>query len=85
MKNKDTKILKLITNNDKNNPEDDANNPDIVLKNSISEYDSVLVLGYNHDGSFDARASLNLNHEKILFLIEYFKHKLLSGDYFEQN
>lgn len=84
MKNEDQKIFKLIINDDGPDNEDAAN-PDVVLKEAIGEYDSVMILGYKPDGSFDARASLNLNHEKILFLIEYFKHKLLSGDYFESS
>ncbi len=78
MKNEDQKIFKLIKND--NGPgSEDATNPDVVLKNAIGEYESVMILGYKPDGSFDARASLNLNHEKILFLIEYFKHKLFKG------
>lgn len=86
MKNEESKVFKLIINDNKNEQNsENANNPDVVLKGAIGEYESVFIIGYKPDGSFDARASLNLNHEKILFLIEYFKHKLLSGDYFEQN
>lgn len=60
-----------------------ANNPDNVLEQAIGVYDQVLVLGYDKDGELDARASLNIDAANILWLIEWFKAKLVTGDYAE--
>ena len=57
--------------------------PDQVLTEAVGEFESVLVIGYDHEGELDARASLNLTAAQILFLIERFKLNLLSGDYIE--
>lgn len=57
--------------------------PDTVLSKAIDSYESVLLIGYNKDGSLDVRASSNIDHKDVLFLIELFKKKLLNGDYSE--
>ena len=58
-----------------------AEKPDNVLEQAIGEYESVFVIGYDHDGLLDTRASTNITHEQILWLIESFKAKMLNGDY----
>lgn len=58
-----------------------AQDPNIVLEKSIDQYESVLVLGYNHEGQLDVRSSLNLSHENTLWLIKMFERNLLNGDY----
>ena len=60
---------------------DAAKDPDVVLESAMGDYDSVLVIGYNKEGFLDARASLNLDHKEIMWLISVFQHKLLNGDY----
>lgn len=62
-------------------PKDATDNPDNVLEQAIGEYDSVLIIGYDKDEYLDARASTNLDHSQILWLIEKFKHNMLSGRY----
>lgn len=60
-----------------------ARNPDKVLEKAVGTFNDVLVLGYNKAGEFEARASLNLQHKDILWIIDHFKQKLLNGDYAE--
>lgn len=63
-------------------PADAYKNPDNVLEQAIGEYTEVLILGWNKDGQFEARASLGLGDPSAtVFMAELFKHKLLSGDY----
>ncbi len=58
-----------------------AIDPDVVLENAKNEFESVIIIGYDHEGNLDVRASLNIDHKEILFMIERFKQKLLNGDY----
>lgn len=60
---------------------DAAINPDAVLEQAIGQYDSTIVIGWNKDGVLDARASLNLDHADIHWMLSAFQHKLLNGDY----
>lgn len=55
--------------------------PDEVLSKSIGEFQSVVIIGYDHEGGLDARASLNINDAEILWLVENFKAKLVGGGY----
>jgi len=67
-------VIKLYT-------KDAADNPDNVLERAIGEYDKVFVLGYNKDDYLDARASTNMKQSDLLWLIEQFKHSMISGEY----
>lgn len=60
-----------------------ASNPDNVLEQAVGNYKSVLVLGWDAKGSLDVRASTNIDHKEILWLLEVFKSKLVNGDYSE--
>jgi hypothetical protein len=60
-----------------------AQDPDHVLEESKGEFGSVLVIGWDHEGQLDVRASLNLDAKDCLWLVEQFKHGLISGDYSE--
>lgn len=60
-----------------------AQNPDKVLDKAVGSFNDVLILGHNKSGAFEARASLNLQHKDILWIIELFRQKLLNGDYAE--
>ncbi len=62
-------------------PRDSAKDADVVLKNSIGNYKSVLVIGWDKDEMLDARASLNLNASEVAWMIDIFKQSLLDGDY----
>jgi len=62
-----------------------ALNPDNVLEQAGGQYESVLVIGWGKDGELDARASLNLEHEDCLWLVEKFKRKMLDGDYGDES
>lgn len=60
-----------------------AKNPDAVLEQAIGVYTDVLILGWNKDGYLDPRASLDMKASDMLWLIEQFKYRLLSGVYDE--
>lgn len=65
-------------------PADAAKDPDNVLEQAIGEYSQVLVIGWDKDGAFDARATLGLKDgADCLWLVEIFKAKLLNGDFGE--
>ena len=54
-----------------------SDSPDVVLRAAEGEFESVLILGFDHDGCLDCRASTNVSRERILWLIETFKHRYL--------
>lgn len=63
-------------------PADAAKDPDNVLEQAVGEFSEVLIIGWDKDGDFDARATLGLSDGgDVLWLIEAFKHKLLSGEF----
>lgn len=63
-------------------PADAAKEPDNVLEQSIGQFSEVLIIGWDKDGNFDARATLGLSDGgDVNWLIDVFKHKLLSGDF----
>lgn len=63
-------------------PKNSAKNPDAVLEQSLGQFDSVIVIGWNTDGELDVRASTNIDHKEILWMLSVFQTKLLNGDYF---
>jgi hypothetical protein len=63
-------------------PKDAAKDADNVLEQAMGQYDDVLIIGYDKEGKFDARATLGLaDGGDMLWLIETLKFKLLRGDY----
>ncbi len=64
-------------------PKDAAKSADAVLEQSVGVFDDVLVLGVDKDGDLDVRATLGLDLKEIIWLVESFKHNLLSGVYDE--
>lgn len=62
-------------------PKDAAKEPDNVLEQALGVYSDVLILGWDKEGRFDPRASLDLDKADMLLLIEIFKHNLISGVY----
>jgi len=65
-------------------PLDAAKDPDNVLEQAMGRYKSVLIIGWDNDGDFDARATLNLKDGgNLLWLMELFKFKLLNGEFGE--
>ena len=55
--------------------------PDHVLDCAKGEYQSVVVIGFDHEGELDARASTNLTCAQINWIIDTFKLQLLDGYY----
>ena len=55
-----------------------ATDPDEVLRQAIGQYDSVVVMGWNKDGAFSGRSSLNIEVAEILLLVEIFKAAIIS-------
>jgi hypothetical protein len=55
--------------------------PDEVLERAKGDFESVIVLGYDHNGDLDVRASLNIDHANVLWIIETFKLRLLGEAY----
>lgn len=73
-----------MSNVEKFYPANAAENPDNVLEQACGQFDSVLVIGWDKDGNLDARASLDLKDGgEVLWLLEAFKHNLMSGAYQE--
>ena len=65
-------------------PANAAADPDNVLEQSLGEFSEVLVIGWDKEGNFDARATLGLKDGgDVLWLIEAFKFKLMSGEFME--
>jgi hypothetical protein len=63
-------------------PKDAAKSADNVLEQALGVFDDVLLIGWNKDGNMEARATLGLKvGGDCLWLIEKFKHNLLSGQY----
>jgi hypothetical protein len=66
-------------------PKDAAKSADNVLELAVGNYEEVLLLGWNKEGEMEARATLGLKDGgDILWLLEGFKHKLLSGEYYRE-
>ena len=66
-------------------PADAAKSADNVLEQAIGCFDEVIIIGWDKSGDLDARATLGLKGGgDVLWLIEMFKHKLLSGDYCDE-
>lgn len=57
-------------------PKDAAKDPDVVLEEAVGVYESVLTIGWDKNGDFDMRASLNLNAKDVLWLLESAKRIL---------
>ena len=65
-------------------PANAADDPDNVLEQELGEFSEVLVIGWDKEGNFDARATLGLKDGgDVLWLIEAFKFKLMSGEFME--
>jgi hypothetical protein len=59
-----------------------STNPDSVLKHAAGVFKEVLILGYNHDGYMEVRASAGMAPKaELLMLVENFKHALMNGLY----
>ncbi len=56
------------------------NNPDAILEEAAGAYETVLLIGWNKDGSFDARGSIG-DGPNLLWLVEAFKTQLMNGDF----
>lgn len=69
-----TNVVKFYPNNA-------AKNPDNVLEQAIGQYESVFIIGFNNNEELDVRASLNLTQKDILWMIEWFKARMLDGVY----
>lgn len=65
-------------------PKDAAKDADNVLEQAVGQYSEVLIIGWDKEGNLDVRATLGLTDgAECLWLVEAFKHKLMSGDYME--
>ena len=45
-----------------------AEEPDNVIKQAIGEYESVFIIGWDKHNKLDARASLNMSDEDVIYL-----------------
>lgn len=63
-------------------PANAAESADNVLEQAMGQFGQVLIIGWDKDGNLDARATLGLKDGgDVLWLIEAFKHRLMSGAY----
>ena len=58
-------------------PEGAAKNPDNVLEQAAGEYESLFIVGYDHEETLVARASTNIKKKDILWMLENFRLMLL--------
>lgn len=71
-----------MSNVEKFYPKDAAKDADNVIEQAIGQYDEVLIIGWDKDGKFDARATLGLKDGgDVLWLLETLKFKLMSGEF----
>lgn len=62
-------------------PKDAAKDPDFVLEKAAGVYDAVLTIGWDKNGDFDMRSSLNLDAKDVLWLLESARHFLHEAVY----
>jgi len=55
-----------------------ADDPDEVLEAAKGQYDQLIIAGWNKDGQLDIRATLGMEAAETIYLIELFKHAILS-------
>jgi hypothetical protein len=72
-----SKITKLY-------PAGAAKDPDVILERSIGAFQDILILGWNKEGFLEIRSNTTVDSREALYLIELFKHNLLSGSYSEE-
>ncbi|WP_341232389.1 hypothetical protein [uncultured Methylophaga sp.] len=61
-----------------------ALDPDVVLEEAKGQYQNVFIIGYDHDGLLDIRASLDFDCKSVVFAFEQFKFNLMNGDYTDE-
>lgn len=55
---------------------------DVMFERASGHFESALILGWGKDGEMDFRSTSNLvDGGELLWLLEKFKHMLLSGDF----
>lgn len=64
-------------------PANAAKKADNVLEQAVGNFEDVLLIGWDHNGDLDARATLGLDNSKLVWLMEVFKAKLIRGDYMD--
>lgn len=62
-------------------PPGSARDADAVLEQSMHQFSEVLIIGYNKQGEFEARATLGLSAEAIIFLLQTMQYNIISGQY----
>jgi|AACY02.6.fsa_nt_gi hypothetical protein len=60
-------------------PKDAAKDPDFVLEQAAGVYGAVMTVGWDKEGAFDMRASLNMDARDILWLLESAKKYLMEA------
>lgn len=60
----------------------DFNEANSILDACMCDFREVLIIGYDHTGDMDMRATCELSDKReIVFMLERFKLKLLNGDF----
>ena len=52
-------------------------NPNYILEQAFSQYESLLLLGYDEEGYLSSMSSTNLTKGDLLWLVEMFKQEIL--------
>ena len=68
----DDKVVKLYT-------QKTGSDPDAMLEMAKGDFKSVCVMGINHDGSLEARATNGMTRAELVFYMEDLKLTLLSA------
>ena len=63
-------------------PKNAADNPDNVLEKAVGQYEDIVLIGWNKDGSLDFRSGGDLTFSQIFWVLSLVQHKIINGDYF---
>ena len=58
--------------------------PNSLLENAKDQYNEVLVIGWDKNGSLSARCTSNFKTEEMVYMVELFKNNLLSSTLMEE-
>jgi len=73
--------MSKISNVVKFYPKDAAKSPDTVLEQARGQYNNLLIIGWDKKNIFSAHSDLGLDAGDLILLVEFFKQKLLNGDF----
>lgn len=62
-------------------PANAAQSADNVLEQAVGVYDDVVIIGIDKSGALDVRATTAVTEPQMLWMVEAFKHRMLSSQW----